>query len=185
LKCRRIRCCDCKTESCSGINPEAAFFRAAVQICLRSFDVFDLIDLGLQWGQNSMFKFTSALFGMACVFVATSAYAETANVTVSSGAKTRVGDFSVYNIDDCSSAGKPKMTFYQPDHGTFTAAWTRLKFEEGHKCRGKPINGMVIFYQSKGGYRGKDKGSYVASFPEFTTGSGFKAYTYNVNITVK
>jgi hypothetical protein len=152
---------------------------------LRYFCVFDLIDLGLQWGLMSMSRFVSCVLGLACAFVATAAYAETANVTVSAGAKTRVGDFSVYNMDDCSSAGKPKMTFYQPEHGTFTAVWTRLKFEDGHKCRGKQINGMVIFYQSKGGYRGKDKGSYVASFPEFVTGSGFKAYTYNVNITVK
>ncbi len=77
------------------------------------------------------------------------------------------------------------MTFYQPEHGTFTAVWSRLKFEEGHKCRGKPLNGMTIYYQSKGGFHGKDSGSYVASFPEFTNGTGFRAYTYKVGITVK
>ncbi len=111
--------------------------------------------------------------------------AETVTATVSSGAKTPIASFGVYDVDSCASGGKPKITFYQPEHGTISSTWSRVKFEDGHKCKGKPLNGLVIYYQAKRGYRGKDTGSYVVSFPEFNTGSGFKAYKYKADITVR
>ncbi len=132
-----------------------------------------------------MLKLLGSMVGIALLFGAASAQAETVNVDVASGRKVQVGDFAFYDIDSCASGGKPKITFYQPEHGTITSTWARLKFGSDHKCRGKPLNGLIIYYQSKGGYRGKDKGSYVVSFPEFTNGSGFRAYTYKVNATVK
>jgi hypothetical protein len=125
------------------------------------------------------------MIGFAVLFCTAPAKAETVNIDVSSGRKVEVGNFAFYDLDSCASGGKPKITYYQPEHGTITSTWARLKFASDHKCRGKPINGLIIYYQSKGGYRGVDRGSYVVSFPEFTNGSGFKAYTYKVNANVK
>ncbi|MGL4488275.1 MAG: hypothetical protein ACRCU5_02380 [Rhizobiaceae bacterium] len=123
--------------------------------------------------------------GFFLTFGGAAAQAETINVDVSSGSTTRIYTFSVYDRDTCGSGGKPKITIYQPDHGTISSAFVPLKLDKANHCSGKPVKGLAITYKSKGGYRGIDKGSFVISYPQFTDGTGFQAYTFKLNANVK
>lgn len=123
----------------------------------------------------------SLLIAPLVLLLATTAHAETRKreKTVSSGKMERLFVHSTYG-SSCQGGAAPKIALKKkPQHGKVGTAESIEKVSrQGHKCDGKQIKGVGVFYQSAPGYKGTDRVVY-------RRGQGSDAFDMDVTITVK
>lgn len=133
---------------------------------------------------NKWKRAIAAIFALS-TFSATDAIAASMNATVKSGQKTQVYRFTIFNKSNCQAAVFPKANFRQPKNGTFSIVKRRIPIPAGRRCAGKIMNALIVYYQSKPGYRGSDSGKFGFSYPQFVDGGGFKYYGVRAKIKVQ
>ncbi|WP_417718475.1 hypothetical protein [Salipiger sp.] len=121
----------------------------------------------------------STTLAVAVSFPAAAADVRERNATVASGKMERLFVHSDYGTD-CRGGPAPKIALKtKPKNGKFgTAASVEVVKRDGHKCDGKKIDGIGVFYQSKPGFKGTDHVVYQR-------GTGKNAFVMDVTVTVK
>ncbi len=103
-----------------------------------------------------------AAFGLAFC-VTSNAFAETFRSNARSGAKVTVLSHWIYN-NQCHSSNFAKVSFRQPANGTLSYVKKKVRVPKGKKCAGKLSNGVEVYYRSKPGFRGQDRGRAYFTF---------------------
>ena len=85
----------------------------------------------------------------------------------------------------CLSGGKGKVRINQPEHGTIKTEWRKMSMGSARGCKGKPAQGLAVWYIPHKGYRGKDRFSFTMVVPGPAPGAsyaGTKHWSYKVNV---
>jgi len=129
--------------------------------------------------------FLRTILGIIFISFSSTSWAETVSRSVKSGAKIAVGGFHLFNRNNCSSAPFARTKLKQPKNGKLTIVKRRLPVAKGRKCAGKMQNMVVVYYQSKRGYRGKDQGTAFFNYAAYRGEAVYRTYDVKYKITVK
>jgi hypothetical protein len=103
--------------------------------------------------------------------------------SANSGVLTPLGPFGRFDGQNCQDFGKMKYSLTQPQNGTLTGVFQEGKFNRGI-CKGKRAVALVVYYRSKPGFKGTDRGGISYFAPRFV-GEAETSISDTIIVTVK
>lgn len=104
----------------------------------------------------SISKFFSLIFA-AILIISTNAQAKSLKLTVKANSKTLLGQIYIYNKATCYYGPLPKIVEKSANHGTVKVVKATFRPKRG-PCKGNIIKGYDVYYHTKPGFKGVDKG---------------------------
>ena len=129
----------------------------------------------------------SASLGLAMLLASGAAHAaEKADVKANGGVQV-IYSFATTYANSCNSAAPPRFKIKnQAANGRVYAQVVKTTWPAtDKKCAGKPVQVLVVAYEPKRGYRGKDSATVSMSYTLYTNESVRKNRNLRFDITVK
>jgi hypothetical protein len=135
-------------------------------------------------------KVFSIVVATFCIVLglATSAFADTKNITVKPNSSKEVLTYYIHSGGDgCFSTSPGAFLIRQkPSNGTVTFARKKTKLNDpGKVCHGKTVHYTSVTYTPNKGFKGTDSFSVGNNFYAHDGDAHFSAHDYSYNVTVK